>query len=152
MISINCTQCQQLLEMDEAFAGGVCRCQYCGTIQTVPSHLKKPTPAAAVAPAKAVHPGGGSGTGLDDLAEVVASSGLSRSSLAKKGRTAQRGGAAAAAAPARNGGSRSAAVEYATPERQRRSPMLALLLAATAVLVLVGVVGFFLMKRGTSPP
>ena len=25
------------LEIDDAFAGGVCRCQHCGTIQTVPS-------------------------------------------------------------------------------------------------------------------
>ena len=29
-----------VLLFDDAFAGGVCRCQYCGTIQTVPSRLK----------------------------------------------------------------------------------------------------------------
>ena len=40
MISVICTQCRARLEMDDAFAGGVCRCQYCGTIQTVPSLSK----------------------------------------------------------------------------------------------------------------
>ena len=30
MISVICTQCRAQLEMDDAFAGGVCRCQYCG--------------------------------------------------------------------------------------------------------------------------
>ena len=40
MISLSCTHCQRVLTIDEAFAGGVCRCQHCGTIQTVPAHLK----------------------------------------------------------------------------------------------------------------
>jgi hypothetical protein len=40
MISLPCTHCQKVLTIDEAFAGGVCRCQFCGTIQTVPAHLK----------------------------------------------------------------------------------------------------------------
>src|SRR5947199_233426 len=40
MIRINCTNCKAQLSIDDAFAGGVCRCQYCGTIQTVPKHLK----------------------------------------------------------------------------------------------------------------
>ncbi len=40
MIRLVCTHCKTTLEMDEAFAGGVCRCQYCGTIQTVPAYLK----------------------------------------------------------------------------------------------------------------
>ncbi len=41
MISLTCTSCQRALEIDDAFAGGVCRCQYCGTIQTVPASLKQ---------------------------------------------------------------------------------------------------------------
>jgi hypothetical protein len=41
MISLTCTSCKKVLEIDDAFAGGVCRCQHCGTIQTVPSSLKK---------------------------------------------------------------------------------------------------------------
>src|SRR5688572_17749263 len=103
MISIHCTHCRQLLEMDDAFAGGVCRCQYCGTIQTVPSKSKSRSasgksssssskngsnkalykkkgvggPGDSVAPASDTKVG----TGLDELAEVVASSGLSRGSL-----------------------------------------------------------------------
>lgn len=93
MIAINCTQCRQRLEMDEAFAGGVCRCQYCGTIQTVPSKLKSKSSSSGTSK-KALYkksgtrssngttpPGGG--TGLDELAEIVASSGLTRGSLTK---------------------------------------------------------------------
>ncbi|HEX8523008.1 MAG TPA: hypothetical protein VF669_12190 [Tepidisphaeraceae bacterium] len=41
MISLPCSHCQTVLTIDEAFAGGVCRCQHCGTIQTVPANLKK---------------------------------------------------------------------------------------------------------------
>ena len=41
MISLTCTSCKRGLEIDDAFAGGVCRCQFCGTIQTVPAGLKK---------------------------------------------------------------------------------------------------------------
>jgi hypothetical protein len=91
MIRLTCTQCKSVLEMDDAFAGGVCRCQHCGTIQTVPSHLKG---SAVAAPAKSLYQGAGAGktgtgtrgdgTGLYDLADAVASSGLSRSSLKDK--------------------------------------------------------------------
>jgi hypothetical protein len=84
MISLTCTNCRALLSIDDAFAGGVCRCQHCGTIQTVPSRLKSGTPKPSkVDPStKTLYKRGrsdgttGSGTGLDDLAEVVASSGL----------------------------------------------------------------------------
>ena len=41
MISLTCTSCKRSLEIDDAFAGGVCRCQFCGTIQTVPAGFKK---------------------------------------------------------------------------------------------------------------
>src|SRR6266704_2680911 len=99
MIQINCTNCKALLQIDDAFAGGVCRCRYCGTIQTVPTHLKNgngdtaATPVAQAAAGKssktlyqkktALDAGGGSGTGLDDLASIVASSGLSSGRLRK---------------------------------------------------------------------
>lgn len=36
MIRLDCSNCQTVLTIDDAFAGGVCRCQHCGTIQTVP--------------------------------------------------------------------------------------------------------------------
>ena len=83
MITLTCTQCHATLEMDEAFAGGACRCQHCGTIQTVPSHLKKQAMSGGSAGTKTLHvqptrpevltPS----SGLDELADIVASSGLS---------------------------------------------------------------------------
>ena len=39
MIQLECTNCKQTLTIEDAFAGGVCRCQFCGTIQTVPSNI-----------------------------------------------------------------------------------------------------------------
>jgi hypothetical protein len=50
MISLICTNCKAELEVDDAFAGGVCRCRHCGAIQTVPAHLKKSGGASDVAP------------------------------------------------------------------------------------------------------
>ena len=65
MISITCTHCKTLLEMDDAFAGGVCRCQHCGTIQTVPSQLKRPaTPQVAASADSVCEPGYGCFSGL----------------------------------------------------------------------------------------
>jgi hypothetical protein len=110
MIQLNCTHCQALLQIDDAFAGGVCRCRHCGTIQTVPKHLKNSNgdaAAAAAAEAEAAIGGSkslyqrkggaaidaGSGTGLDDLAGIVASSGLSSKRL-QKSQTASRPAAA----------------------------------------------------------
>src|SRR5437016_3935394 len=88
MIQINCTNCKALLQIDDAFAGGVCRCKHCGTIQTVPSKSRRSNSATAIKqPAskalfqQKVRVDVGSGTGLDDLAEVVASSGLSGTGL-----------------------------------------------------------------------
>jgi hypothetical protein len=85
VISLNCTSCQKALEIDDAFAGGVCRCQYCGTIQTVPAKLKNPqaaAPAGKTLYQKKVRAPGQSGTGLEDLADAVAtSSGLTRNAL-----------------------------------------------------------------------
>ena len=46
MISLTCTSCKKVLQIDDAFAGGVCRCQYCGTIQTVAASLKNSPNAA----------------------------------------------------------------------------------------------------------
>src|SRR5438309_266199 len=98
MINLTCTNCKKLLQIDDAFAGGVCRCKFCGTIQTVPSQKTRaasPT-ATAVAPKAAPPPkslfqssgrieaGHGpatSGTGLEELAQIVASSGLAGTGL-----------------------------------------------------------------------
>lgn len=98
MIRINCTNCKAQLSIDDAFAGGVCRCQYCGTIQTVPKHLKSADAGSGVVATTATggapktlyrnkaRNGDGNGhlsSGLDAIAEAVAtSSGLSGSGLA----------------------------------------------------------------------
>src|SRR5436189_437327 len=85
MIQLICTHCRAMLEMDDGFAGGACRCRHCGTIQTVPSHLKNKTATAKASrtlyqsrPDPAVP-----SSGLDQLADVVASSGLSSARLRK---------------------------------------------------------------------
>ena len=55
MISLTCTSCKKVLEIDDAFAGGVCRCQFCGTIQTVPASLKKGAAAGASTKSKTLY-------------------------------------------------------------------------------------------------
>jgi hypothetical protein len=143
MISLHCTQCKQLLEMDEAFAGGVCRCQYCGTIQTVPSKKKSKTTSAT---SKALYKKGSSsgsvagapaeqGTGLDELAEIVASSGLARGSLSKPP-TQVEGEIPTARAPV-------------AKQKQKKNAMMPMLIGAGVVIViLVGVV----IYMATRPP
>ncbi len=92
MISITCTNCQTKLSIDDAFAGGVCRCQHCGTIQTVPSKRKDgPGGTAAglgVKTPKTLYQkrvrDASVGTGLDELAEIVTSSGLGGSGLSSR--------------------------------------------------------------------
>jgi hypothetical protein len=88
VISLTCTSCQKVLEIDDAFAGGVCRCQFCGTIQTVPARLKGnskiagPVPGAKTLYQKKVRPSGAPSSGLENLADqVVPSSGLTRGAL-----------------------------------------------------------------------
>jgi hypothetical protein len=112
MISISCTNCKALLTIDEAFAGGVCRCQHCGTIQTVPTAAGKGGAGTTSGSAVSGQSLGGSkiiatkqatsGTGLDELADIVASSGLAGSGLSSRrlsrsstvGTAGQTGGAA----------------------------------------------------------
>ncbi len=93
MIRITCINCKAQLSIDDAFAGAVCRCQFCGTIQTVPKHLKKAAEGAL--PSKVGVESGGSSpssksklkidtglsSGLDAIADAVAGSGLSGSGL-----------------------------------------------------------------------
>lgn len=51
MISIICTNCKKELLLDDAFAGGVCRCQFCGAIQKVPATASKSSSTSAAASA-----------------------------------------------------------------------------------------------------
>jgi len=141
MISIACTNCKQVLTIDDAFAGGVCRCQHCGTIQTVPAKLKPGDTIAhetltgtalggsRIMPARK---GGdiGMSSGLDELADVVASSGLAGSGLSS--RRLHR--------PAGTNGTGSPAANAPGPAKSKLVPMLAVTAAALVALVLVVVI------------
>ena len=145
--------------MDDAFAGGVCRCQYCGTIQTVPSlsKLKRqsaptgaqppPQSVGAVPPQPQVSPGSVSPVpdGLDALAEAVASSsGLGRASL----RSGANQPATAAVAPSPPAARQEAApakatlpVDYATPPRNRQRMIPVSTAAGIGAILLLCVLG-----------
>ena len=76
MIRLECTNCKQTLEIDDAFAGGVCRCQYCGTIQTVPVAAKGGSGRGPVVKAKTLYRNESrGGSGMDALAQIATSSG-----------------------------------------------------------------------------
>jgi hypothetical protein len=151
MIRINCTNCKAQLSIDEAFAGGACRCQYCGTIQTVPKPMKGGVGGAAPAVKQAAGNGEpkslyrnkkargdvGLSSGLDAIADIVASSGLSGSGLTSNlsGRRDPAGGSRRLEAP--------------TP----RSNVVPLLIGAGVLIVLlVGMVIGLLMRGGNPPP
>src|ERR1700722_8493011 len=94
MIRITCTSCKTVLNIDDAFAGGVCRCQHCGTIQTVPAKQKASASKTTVATKSSktlfsnkARVGGAPGSGLEDLADIVASSGLSDKRLRKNSKS-----------------------------------------------------------------
>ena len=146
MIAITCTNCHANLSIDDAFAGGVCRCQYCGTIQTVPAKSRAgvagPSPKAAAPPpaSKALYQNQarargstGPATGLDDLANAVVSSGLSGSGLQSGRHT------------------RTPAV--GTQEESKKRNLIPILLGAAVVIVLLlaGILAYVLMhKPGSS--
>ncbi|HWE93993.1 MAG TPA: hypothetical protein VG269_08530 [Tepidisphaeraceae bacterium] len=171
MISITCTQCQTLLTIDDAFAGGVCRCQHCGTIQTVPAHLKNngsapapsaPTSSKALYQNKARASGSAAPQGgpreLDDLAQAVASSGLSNSGLGGSGSGLSNSGfhAATSRPSLRSAGPVQPAAPAQTPpqeQRERKSvPLVPLLVIGGAIfVVLIGVCVFLAMRGGSGP-
>lgn len=92
MITLTCTNCNTELHVDDAFAGGVCRCQHCGAIQTVPAKeaAASGSPAAQSKTLYRSKIRSQTGTGLDELADVVASSGtFIGSGLRSSGRNAR---------------------------------------------------------------
>jgi hypothetical protein len=143
MISVNCSQCRATLEMDDAFAGGVCRCHYCGTIQTVPSNAKHTAQAVASpamsaqqqAPRATAAAGTAAGRdGLNALADAVAGSGLGRGGLQSP--------AAATTQP----------VDYARPPRQK-SRLVPLVIGLTVVvLFLCAALGFLMLGSTVVTP
>lgn len=105
MIRISCTNCKTILSIDDAFAGGVCRCQHCGTIQTVPVNARESSGAnvsgQSMGGSRAIAPPDSSASGLDDLAGIVASSGLAGSGLTSGRLKTKPVGVGAATTPAR---------------------------------------------------
>ena len=92
MISITCTNCESVLTIDDAFAGGVCRCQFCGTIQTVPSKKEQAALQAKGAVQKSLYQkesvpprSEASGTGLEHLGGGISGSGLAEGATALQG-------------------------------------------------------------------
>ncbi len=53
-IKITCNDCSKRISIDEAFAGGVCRCPYCTSINDVPLHPGQERPAATAKTPKRV--------------------------------------------------------------------------------------------------
>jgi hypothetical protein len=136
MITVNCSQCKALLEMDDAFAGGVCRCHYCGTIQSVPSNARRVRVATAtVAAAPPRSNGAAPAGGLDALADVVASGGSARGPL--------RSPPPQPVAPA------AVHVDYARPPQQR-SMLLPLMIALGVILLLLVLVGYLVVGGSTT--
>lgn len=82
MITLVCTKCSTTLNVDDGFAGGVCRCSNCGTIQTVPARGQK------VAAGEAIfeRPTRGTSRDLEALGDVVTSSGLAGSGMLRQSR------------------------------------------------------------------
>lgn len=82
MIKLTCTHCQSILELDDAFAGGVLRCRHCGTIQTVP---RAGTTSKTLYKQKARPESLASSSGLDELATIISSgSGLEHGAPGEK--------------------------------------------------------------------
>ena len=141
MITVNCSQCKATLEMDDAFAGGVCRCHYCGTIQAVPANARRKSAAAASPAGVKGMNGSGQGrapahaSGLDALADAVASGGMSRGTLEAHSQPRTPG-----APPP---------VDYARPHQQRKSN-LPLVVALVVIALLLGLVGFLVVGRTTT--
>jgi hypothetical protein len=137
MIELTCTKCKTVLSIDDAFAGGVCRCKHCGTIQTVPKQTKRAAlPASVVANGRpdTVGQATGSGTGLDDLAHVVASSGLSGTGLSS--------GSFRSASPAS-----APAVPLPAAAASRRDTIVIASIGG-AIVVLLGIIIGILVSRG----
>lgn len=159
MISITCTHCHTLLTIDDAFAGGACRCQHCGTIQTVPIQGKStmrpahpgPITSKALYQNRAAPSAQSAPSGLDDLASAVASgSGIGSSRLgAPPGATStsrrQVAPAPASAPPA-------SSPPASSDKPARKVPVLPIAIGGGVVLLaLIGII-IFLALRGSGHP
>jgi hypothetical protein len=134
MIQLICTHCKAMLEIDDGFAGGACRCQHCGTIQTVPSHLKQK--AAAGKPSQTLYRSrpqniGVPSSGLDQLADVIASSGLTSSRLRM---------------------TPEARLAFEPPQQKPQKSVQKVLIACVSIIVVLGGTVIYLVARGEHGP
>ena len=141
MISVNCSQCRAVLEMDDAFAGGVCRCHYCGTIQTVPANAKRAAQVAATQAAPAVQ-GASRQVGAAAADSPAYGDGLSALANAISDNGATRAAAQAPAPPA-------ATVDYARPQQQKSLLVPLLIGLAILVLLMCVLLGYLILGRTT---
>lgn len=133
MIRLTCNKCSAALEMDDAFAGSTCRCQHCGTIQTVPTPTsagkRAASPVSSTSRTLYAEKRRSTGTGLEELADVVTSSGLRQ--------VARTGGAPA-----------TKLIPDGPRQRPNRAP--AIILGAVGGVIL-GVLAVLLALRGGTP-
>ncbi len=84
MIRIHCVNCKTLLEIDDGFAGGVCRCVHCGKMQAVPkasrSTARQAGPDLGLSGSKPIQEKAGSGSRILSPSSV-AGSGLGSDNL-----------------------------------------------------------------------
>ena len=151
MILLRCSNCGQTLEIDDAFAGGVCRCRHCGTIQTVPADAPR-VQAGDDAPVAGSRPlyrreeqFGAETSGLDQLADVVAGSGMLSSGLS---RTARRGGKK----PNRSDASRSMRMPSPTRKKPADRRLMVAVGAAAVLFVAAAGLAVALLTRGEATP
>ncbi|MEM1011013.1 MAG: hypothetical protein AAGI46_02190 [Planctomycetota bacterium] len=147
MIRLRCGNCSEILEVDDAFAGGVCRCKFCGTIQTVPTNAAElelaegSTAQGSAGKAKPLYrreEQTDNTSGLDELADVVASSsglssGLNRAASRNK-RPSRRGTSVSVQVPA-------AKATKSSDSRLRIAIAAAALLAIVVVVLVITLLG-----------
>lgn len=138
MIRINCVKCRATLEIDDGFAGGVCRCIHCAAMQSVPKRAKPGLRTAAPTESRALYSPPsrvGATAGLLDPSSIAGSD-LSGSGLGGSG-----GGLGSPAVPSANRpGAAGAKV---------RSPLRYVLFGAVAVVVVLAGVVLRLINGGS---
>jgi hypothetical protein len=82
MITLVCTKCGNTLHVDDGFAGGVCRCSACGTIQTVPKRGQQQANGQQAIFERATR----TSKDLEALSDIVTSSGLVGSGVMRHAR------------------------------------------------------------------
>ena len=157
MIQLTCTNCKTVLTIDDAFAGGACRCQHCGTIQTVPvptASSKRPATPGSAGPAVTTVPpkpkalyqgnatnGGSAEDGLQALAQAVASSGLGTGLTGTGLRAAAREQRAASPVP----------VTPKATERDNKPLIIAAIAIGAVLLAIGGTLAYFAGRSSAAP-